>query len=125
MRERLDHRNVTISELDTIQLVGYLNKSKCILLNILVSNAESDQDSDPYQPSSPSPSPSPQQMKLFSKIGSSVDFDALGVEQGIYRSKESESSSESDEESSPETQIASLTLSQMDAARTSRGAQLI
>jgi len=74
---------------------------------ILDSDLESDQDSDPYLPSSPSPSPQ-QTNHLFPNIGH-VDFDVLGVEQGIECSKKSGHSLRSDE-SSPEAEIASLAL---------------
>ena len=85
---------------------------------ILDSDPESDQDSDPYLPSSLSPSPQ-QTNHLFPNIGH-VDFDALGVEQGIEHSKKSGHSLRSDE-SSPEAEIASLPLVQIDATRTTGG----
>jgi hypothetical protein len=56
---------------------------------------------------------------LFSNIGY-VNFDALGVEQGIYHSKKSGSSLGSDE-ISPEAEIASLPLPQINATRTTGG----
>jgi hypothetical protein len=109
-----------------------MKSSLVCLIYILEFDAESDHDSDPYQPSTP-PSPSPQQMEhLFSMFGYDVDFDALDIEQGIRpsnNSSSSPSSSESDEgllepdQSLPETEMASLTLAQVDAMGASRGVQ--
>jgi len=76
---------------------------------------------------------------LFSMFGYDVDFDVLDIEQGMHpsnNSSSSSSSSESDEgllepaesplepdESLPETEMASLTLAQVDAMGASRGVQ--